>query len=465
MPPQIAVLPPPPAHIHIVGIGGIGLSGLAQILHTQGYTITGSDAHSSDQTAALLAMGIPVVIGHTETECAASADLVVSTRAVLLADTAEIRAATAAGVPVVKRGEVLAMLANARRCVAVAGSHGKSTTCGMLVTALRDLGADPSYAVGAVVGATGTNAALGAGEAMVVEADEFDYAFLWLSPDVAIVTNVEYDHPDIFPDQQSYDEAFAQFAARLRPVGTLVIAADDPGCQRLRAKTASITRGRIVTFGESDDADWRLNRDAGGWQVTSAGRTPIRLAPAVPGRHNARNATAALAALTALGHDPAVSATALMSFTGVGRRFEIKGEVDGVLVVDDYAHHPSEIRATLRAARDWYPDRRLWAVFQPHTYSRTKALLADFAAGFDDADEVMILDVYAARETDTLGISSADLRSLVPGSCYAAGRPADAAAALTGKVRHGDVVITLGAGDVTNVGPQLLTALRERTEA
>jgi UDP-N-acetylmuramate--alanine ligase len=462
---EIAVLPPPPAHIHIVGIGGIGLSGLAQILHTQGYTITGSDANPSEQTAALLTAGIPVVIGHTDTEQAASADLVVSTRAVLLADTAEVRAATAAGVPVVKRGEVLAMLANARRCVAVAGSHGKSTTCGMLVTALRELGADPSYAVGAVVGATGTNAALGAGEAMVVEADEFDYAFLWLSPEVAVVTNVEYDHPDIFPDQQSYDEAFAQFAAKLRPAGTLVLAADDPGCQRLLAQARPTTPGRIVTFGESGDADWRLARDAGGWQVVTAVRPPIRLAPAVPGQHNARNATAALAALTALGHDPAAATAALTSFTGVGRRFEIKGEAGGILVVDDYAHHPSEIRATLRAARDWFPDRRLWAVFQPHTYSRTKALLGDFGAAFADADEVMILDVYAARETDTLGISSADLRSMVPGCCHAAGRPADAASALAGKVRDGDVVLTLGAGDVTNVGPFLLNALRERTVA
>jgi UDP-N-acetylmuramate--alanine ligase len=462
---EVAVLPPPPAHIHIVGIGGIGLSGLAQILHTQGYTITGSDAHSSDQTTALLTVGIPVVIGHTDTARAASADLVVSTRAVLLADTAEVRAATAAGVPVVKRGEVLAMLANARRCVAVAGSHGKSTTCGMLVTVLRELGADPSYAVGAVIGTTGTNAALGEGEAMVVEADEFDYAFLWLNPDVAVVTNIEYDHPDIFPDQQSYDEAFAQFAAKLRPAGTLVLAADDPGCQRLLAQAPPTTLGRIVTFGESADADWRLSRDADSWQVTTADRTPIRLAPAVPGRHNARNATAAIAALTALGQDPAAAAAALTSFTGVGRRFEIKGEAGGILVVDDYAHHPSEIRVNLRAARERYPNRRLWAVFQPHTYSRTKALLGDFAAAFADADEVMILDIYPARETDTLGISSDDLRKLVPGRCHAAGRPGDAAEQLAGSVRDGDLVITFGAGDVTNVGPTLLSMLRERTVA
>jgi UDP-N-acetylmuramate--alanine ligase len=458
----VAVLPPPPARIHIVGIGGIGLSGLAQILHTLGYVISGSDSVASDRTSALLALGIPVTIGHTDLERAAAADLVISTRAVLLADTAEIRAATAAGVPVVKRGEVLAMLANARRCVAVAGSHGKSTTCGMLVTALQELGVDPSYAVGAVIGATGTNAAVGTGEAMVVEADEFDYAFLWLSPEVAIVTNVEYDHPDVFPNQQSYDDAFARFAGKLCPGGTLVLAADDPGCARLLNRVGTSLPGRVVTFGECETADWRLIESGTGWLVETAETGPVRLAPAVPGRHNARNATAAMAALAALGFAPAESAPVLSSFRGVGRRFEIKGENRGVLVVDDYAHHPSEIRATLRAARERYPDRRLWAVFQPHTFSRTRALLADFAASFGDADEVMILDVYPARETDSLGISSDDLRRLVPGGCRAVGRPIDAASALAALVGEGDVVITLGAGDVTTVGPALLNRLRER---
>jgi UDP-N-acetylmuramate--alanine ligase len=462
---SIAVLPPPPAGIHIVGIGGIGLSGLAQILHGLGYVVTGSDANASDRTAALLAEGIPVTIGHTDVERAAGADLVVSTRAVLLADTAEVRAATAAGVPVVKRGEVLAMLANARRCVAVAGSHGKSTTCGMLVTALRALGADPSYAVGAVVGATGTNAALASGEAMVVEADEFDHAFLWLSPEVAVVTNVEYDHPDIFPDQASYDDAFGRFATKLRPGGTLVLAADDPGCRRLLTRASLVTSGRVATFGETEDAEWRLGADGGTWVVDPPDGQAIRLALAVPGRHNARNATAAIAALAALGCEPGAVASALAAFTGVGRRFEIKGEAGGVLVVDDYAHHPSEIRATLRAAREWYPSRRIWAVFQPHTFSRTKALLGDFAASFGVADEVIILDVYPARETDSLGISSDDLRRRVPRGCRAAALPADAVDELAGHVASGDVVVTLGAGDVTAVGPALLGRIRERIAA
>jgi UDP-N-acetylmuramate--alanine ligase len=463
---DINVLPDLPARIHIVGIGGIGLSGLAQMLHTLGYQISGSDATANDRTAALSALGIPVSIGHTDLEHAANADVVVSTRAVLLANTAEIRAAIEAGRPVVKRGEVLAMLANARREIAVAGSHGKSTTCGMLVVALTALGTDPSYAVGAVVGATGTNAAVGSGDVMVVEADEFDLAFLWLSPEIAIVTNIEFDHPDIFPDQLAYDDAFAQFAAKLRLGGTLIVSADDPGCARLVANASRNVQGQIVTYGEWEGADWRLFLDESiGWQVRTPDGTDVQLALSVPGRHNALNATACVAALATLGHDPQNVATALSTFTGVGRRFEIKGEVNGVLVVDDYAHHPTEIRATIRAVRERYPTRWLWAVFQPHTYSRTKALLADFALAFDDAGEVIILDIYPARETDTLGISSDDLRALVPVvKCHAASQPADAVDFLVQRVAEGDIVLTLGAGDVTTIGPALLQRLRDRSD-
>lgn len=458
------VFPDPPARIHIVGIGGIGLSGLAQMLNTLGYQVTGSDASANDRTAALIALGIPVSIGHTDLEHAANADIVVSTRAVLIGNTAEIQAAVDAGRPVVKRGEVLAMLANARREIAVAGSHGKSTTCGMLVAALTELGAKPSYAVGAVVGATGTNAAVGSGEVMVVEADEFDLAFLWLSPEISIVTNVEFDHPDIFPDQLAYDDAFAQFAAKLRPGGTLIVSADDPGCARLVANASRHVHGQIVTYGEWDGADWRLYDD-NGWHVRTPEGTDVRLALIVPGRHNALNATACLAALATLGHDPRVVAKALSRFTGVGRRFEIKGEVSGIIVVDDYAHHPTEIQATLRAARERFPGQRLWAVFQPHTYSRTKALLGDFATAFDDADEVVILEIYAARETDTLGISSANLRELIPGGCHAADGPLDAVNLLDQQTVAGDVVITLGAGDLTTIGPAFLQRRRERSEA
>lgn len=453
-------LPPLPARIHFVGIGGIGMSGLARLLRARGYAVSGSDATPSAMTAALASEGMRVVVGHDDPTLAVTADAVVTTRAA--SQNAEVAAARSAGVRLIKRGDLLAALANARRCVAVAGSHGKSTTCGMLVTALRGLGADPSYAIGAMLGPRSENAAPGSGEAMVVEADEFDHAFLALTPTVAVITNVEYDHPDIFADQDSYDADFARFAGQVRRGGTLIMPADDPGCARVRDRADFAPPALVVTFGERADADWQLTRDGVGWRVVAPDGATVPLRLTVTGAHNARNATAALAALAALGHDPATAAAALAAFGGVGRRFERIGEAAGVTVFDDYAHHPSEIRATLRAARECYPDRRLWAVFQPHTYSRTKALLADFGAAFGDADRVMILDVYAAREADVFGVTAADLRALLPAGTLAARGPADAAACLAGLVEPGDVVFLLGAGDVTAAGPALLARLMEK---
>ena len=256
-------------------------------------------------------------------------------------------------------------------------------------------------------------------------------------PHVAVITNVEYDHPDLFPDTDAYDAAFATFIAGMRPEGTLVIAADDPGCARLMARHDWSPPRSVVTFGETAAADWRLERTEEGWRVTGPDDIAVPLSLSVPGRHNALNATAALAALVSLGYDAAAAAAALETFTGVGRRFETKGEARGVLVIDDYAHHPSEIAVTLRAAKERFPDRRLWAVFQPHTFSRLKALLPDFAASFSDADRVMILDVYAARETDDLGIASADLVRLLPAGTLTARDPADAARLLAEVVAAG----------------------------
>ena len=454
-----ATMPPPPARVHFIGVGGIGMSGLARILAAGGYRVTGSDGTVSELTDQLVAEGIGVTAGHDRSDDVSAADLVVVTAA-MRPDNPEMAAALAGQAPVVKRAALLGLLANARRHVAVAGSHGKSTTAGMLVAALGALGADPAYAIGAVLGVTGTNAAPGSGDLMVVEADEYDYSFLHLTPDIVIINNIDYDHPDLFPNQATYDRAFARFAANVRPGGTVITAVDDPGCARLLTSGAFPASVEIVTVGESADADWRLTGDEGAWLVRAPGGEELALPIGVPGRHNARNATAALAALVALGHDPAGALRALGTFTGVGRRFELKGEAAGVTVIDDYAHHPSELRATLGAARDRYPERRRWAVFQPHTFSRTRALLDDFAASFDDADRVMILNVYAARETDALGVSARDLIAKLPAPAVQANGPDDAAIRLATLVEPGDVVLTLGAGDVTAVGPKLLDLLR-----
>jgi UDP-N-acetylmuramate--alanine ligase len=450
-------LPSPPAKVHFVGIGGIGMSGLARILAAWGYGVSGSDAHRSELTDALTAEGIAVAIGHDSVAWSTGASLVVRTSAVS-DHNSEVAASLASGVPVLRRAQLLGLLANAKRCVAVAGSHGKSTTSGMLVSALRALGADPSYAVGAVVQATGTNAAPGAGPDMVVEADEYDYSFLELTPDVAVITNIDYDHPDLFSDQERYDAAFARFASQVRPGGTLVVASDDTGCRRLLERPDLDLVGRIVTFGEDDGSDVRLLCEEGGYRIATGRELPVDLDLQVPGRHNARNAAAAVAALVVLGQEPARAVGALAGYAGVGRRFELRGEAGGVTVVDDYAHHPAEIVATLRAARERYPGRRIVAAFQPHTYSRTKALLAEFAASLQVADEVAVLDIYPSRETDSLGISVADLIRLIPGA-HAAGPAITAATPIAALTRPGDVVLTIGAGDVTGVGPRLLELL------
>jgi UDP-N-acetylmuramate--alanine ligase len=456
--PDRALLPAFPASVHFVGIGGIGMSGLARILRAWGYSVSGSDATASPLLDELAAEGIAVTVGHSATTAAASADLVVITSAVK-SDNPEIVAARAAGRPVVKRAQLLGALADARRGIAVAGSHGKSTTSGMLVAALRALGAEPSFAIGAILSAAGTNAAPGAGEEMVVEADEYDRSFLHLHPHVAVITNVDYDHPDLFPDLDAYDAAVAGFVAGIRRDGALVIAGDDPGCLRLMARADWAPPRNLVTFGELPAADWRLDRGEEGWWVVGPDDIGVPLRIQVPGHHNARNGAAALAALVALGYDAAAAAAALESYTGVGRRFETKGDARGVTVIDDYAHHPSEIAVNLRTARERFPGRRLWAVFQPHTFSRLKALLAEFAASLQDADRRLILDVYAARETDDIGVSAADLVRLLPAGTLAARDPADAARVLAEMVSPGDVVLTLGAGSVTEVGPMLLRAL------
>ena len=462
-PAAAAVLPDLPARVHFVGIGGIGMSGRARILRQWGYDVSGSDSSHSTLLDELATEGMVVGVGHTMTAEAASADLVVATAAVR-ADNPEVLAAQEAGRTVIKRAALLGALADARRGVAVAGSHGKSTTSGMLVWALRELGADPTFAIGAVLeGPQGaTNAAPGTGVEMVVEADEYDRSFLRLHPDVAIITNIDYDHPDIFPTHEAYDQAFVDFVSGMRPGGTLVISADDPGCLRVTGRDDWNPGLHVITFGASPDANWRIERTDEGTRVVGKDDVAVSLTLRVPGEHNLQNATAALAALTALGYDASAAAAALADFPGVGRRFEFKGEANGVVVIDDYAHHPREITVNLQAARELFGNRRIWAVSQPHTFSRLKALLSEFSTAFVSADRVMILDVYAARETDTLGVSSQDLLELIADGGVSARDPEHAAEQLASLVQPGDVVLTLGAGSVTQVGPLLLNSLHAK---
>lgn len=439
-------LPDPPARVHMIGIGGVGVSGLARMLAGRGYRVSGSDMSQSPATDALRAEGIEVQIGHAA-ENVAGADLVVMTAAVR-ADNPEVVAANAAGVPVVKRAALLGLLANVADCLAVAGSHGKSTTSGMAALALEHAGTSPSFAVGATVRELGTNARLGDGPHFVVEADEYDHSFLWLRPTVAIVTNIEHDHPDIFLDLDAVLDAFERFTTGIRSGGMLVISADDPGCHLLLARIGEPDGYRIVTFGEHS-GDWRVSRQPdGSAQVTAPSGRMFALRLAVPGGHNLLNALAVLAASEGLSVEAEALVPGLEAFGGVSRRFEIVLDTPELTVVNDYAHHPTEVAATIAAARERYPDRRVLAVFQPHTYSRTAALLSEFAAALDGADAVVLAAIYPSRETDSLGVSSQNVAARMAQPVEVAGTPEDAATITIEQIRSGDVVLVMGAGDI-----------------
>ncbi len=448
-------LPDPPARVHMVGIGGVGVSGLARMLARRGYAVTGSDLNDSPTVRELRAEGIPVAVGH-DAASVGDATLVVITAA-LRPDNPELVEARRRGIRVVKRAALLGLLANPTICLAVAGSHGKSTTSGMATLALDRAGLDPSFAVGATVRELGANARLGSGPYFVVEADEYDYSFLWLRPRVAIVTNVEHDHPDIFPDFDAVLDAFERFAAGISTGGTLVLSADDAGCRTLRERlVAAGYDRRIVTFGERE-GNWRLvPRDGGAAAVGPDGQV-FELRLAVPGRHNLLNALAVLAAAEGLGVDAGRLVEGLEAFGGVSRRFEILRD-DDIAVVSDYAHHPTEIVATIAAARERYPGRRIVAIFQPHTYSRTRALLDDFAAALGAADVAVLAQIYRARETDTLGVASADIAARMRPHPVVAGTAAETARAARELLRPGDVVLVMGAGDIYEAAEALASA-------
>lgn len=460
-------LPALPAMVYLIGIGGIGMSGLARILAARGYQIGGSDAADSPVVAGLRAEGFNVTIGHEAANltCGGRPDLVVMTAAAR-EENPEVAAARALGIPVIKRAALLGLLCDERTCVAVAGTHGKSTTSGMLALALSRAGQDPSFAVGAEVRQLGTNARPGTGPVFIAEADEYDYSFLQLHPSVAVVLNIEYDHPDLFPSQEAVQNAFWRFVTGIRPGGSLILSSDDPGCRRLRQRLRTeqpVADLHVVSFGVDPSADWRveIGVDSADIVHTPDGRAlPLRLR--VPGRHNRLNAAATLAAGAALGIAPNDLLPGLEEFGGVGRRFETRGEAGGVTVIDDYAHHPTELRANLEAARGRFPGARLWAIFQPHTYTRTKALLDDFAAALSLADQVVLTAIYPARETDDLGVRSDDIAARITGAegrVRVVGTPQEAGALVASIVRAGDVVLVFGAGDIWKASEVILGSL------
>lgn len=467
-------------HVHLIGIGGSGLSAIARLLLESGYTVSGSDRALSPFAQKLAEAGARVTAGHAA-ENVAGADLVVRSSAIP-DDNVEVAAAQAAGIPVLKRSQFLGRLMEDRLSIAVAGTHGKTTTTAMVAWALVRLGLDPSYIIGgAVKDLGGANAHAGSGRAFVIEADEYDHMFLGLNPDIAVVTSMEYDHPDCFPTPADYQSAFEQFAGRLRHGGVLLTAYDDPAARRLAGAAPEGTLA--LTYGLERGADYtaaNLARNARGgfdydayWHETSdQAQFLARVSLRVPGEHNVRNSLAALAVVHQmlppedLEANLRSAAQALSEFSGTGRRFDLLGEVNGIAVIDDYAHHPTKVQATLAAARARYPERRIWAVWQPHTYSRTRELLEAFAHSFADADRVLVTEVYPAREKavdyDNFSAARVVERMDHPGAQFSPTLE-ETTATLLANLRPGDVVLILSAGDADRVGAAVLAGLKARS--
>ncbi|MFF4191655.1 UDP-N-acetylmuramate--L-alanine ligase [Nonomuraea sp. NPDC001831] len=447
--------------VHFIGIGGAGMSGIARILLKRGVRVTGSDARSSELVTELRELGATVHIGHAASHIRDVDTVVVSTA--IRDSNPELGEALKQGLRIIPRAAALASVMGGRTGVAIAGTHGKTTTTSMLTVALQKCGAEPSYCVGGQLVTTGLGADEGAGRVFVAEADESDGSFLMLAPDIAVVTNVEADHLDNYGDPRAVHDSFARFADRVGSL--LIVCADDPGAAELAGRARE--RGlRVRTYGERGE-DYRVTGvrpDGFGTVFSIEGRGDVRLA--VPGAHNALNATAAIAVADELGLAFEDIRDGLAAFTGAKRRFEAKGEAGGVAVFDSYAHHPTELAADLRAARDvvasYSGTGRVIAIFQPHLYSRTRFFADEFGAALGLADEVIVLDVYGAREDPEPGVSGAMVAGRVPLPAERVAYAPDRAAVpdlVAGRARPGDIVLTMGAGDVTELGPQLVARL------
>ena len=471
--------------VHFVGVGGISMSGLAAMMRARGMTVSGSDSRDSRELTALRALGVRTTVGHDAAAVDGVDTLVVSSA--IRPDNPELVAARAAGLLVLPRVVALVSLMAGRRVAAVSGTHGKTTTTSMLTVALQAAGLDPSFAIGGQLAGSGANAHEGRGDVFVAEADESDGSFLLFAPEVAVVPNVEADHLDNYGTAAAYAAAFDAFADRVRPGGVLVAGADDPGAAALAASAAARYAAdgsgrRTVLVGTRAGAEGGVGVDVAAGAVSlgqvhlsgTGSRTPVSLttgdgtrwdgvlALRVPGRHNVADAACALAAAVALGADPTTAVDALAGFAGTRRRFEAKGAAGGVRVFDEYAHHPTEVAAAVAAARTVAGTGRVVAVFQPHLYSRTRIFADAFGAALGAADEVVVMDVYGAREDPDPAVSGALVAAAVPlpgervtYSRSWTGTPQVVAA----RARPGDVVLTIGAGDVTMIGPEVLALL------
>lgn len=459
-------------HVHLIGIGGTGLSAIARVLLERGYAVSGSDREASPLFKAITAAGARTFLGHAA-EQVAGADLVIRSSAIP-DDNPEVVSARMQGIPVLKRSEFLKEVTGDKVTLAVAGSHGKTTTTAMLIWVLESLGADPSFIVGGVVRQLECNARAGAGLYFAIEADEYDLMFLGLSPRIAVITNIEHDHPDCFPTLEEYYSAFQKFLQRVQPHGLALICHDDPGAYRL-VNEHEEAPFQISTYGMHPKADYQAQNisvldgmptfdftypDPAG-EKTSLAKARLSL----PGQHNVVNATAVLAVIHHLGLPLEKAIEALAGFQGAGRRFEVLGQAGGVTLIDDYGHHPTEISATLEAARSRYPGQRIWAVWQPHTFSRTKTLESAFIKALGLADRVIVLKIYASREADT-GYSGQQIADALPESKAVYLEDFSAAKSfLLQNLISGDIAIVFSAGDAPEISRDVLARLVESVDS
>ena len=462
------------AKVHFIGIGGSGLSAIARLLLERGDTVTGSDRVLSPFASELQKAGVTVYVGHHPRNIT-GADYVVRSSAIP-EDNPEVKAAQLAKIPVYKRADFLGQLMTDKTGIAVAGTHGKTTTTAMIAWVLTELERDPSFIIGSTMSNLGVNAHAGKGNAFVIEADEYDRMFLGLKPRIAVVTNLEHDHPDCYPTYEDMHAAFESFVDLLPADGTLIVCADDKGAASLISKARQASKA-VIGYAIQGDMTimspmWIQARSLetnslGGYRFQvlsnlSGENTSSKVDLQVPGEHNVRNALAVLAVVELLGLPAQRAAEALAKFSGTDRRFEMRGEVNGVTVIDDYAHHPTEIVATLAAARARYPERRIWAVWQPHTYSRTQILFTEFSRAFKDANEVIVSEVYASREPKQ-AFTSAEIVSAMPhASARYINTLKEISHYLIKHLQPGDVLLVLSAGDANQISTDVLAGLQER---
>jgi UDP-N-acetylmuramate--alanine ligase len=464
--------------VHFIGIGGTGMSAIARVLMESGYQVTGSDRALSPLAKSLQKEGVRIEIGHRAGNIK-GAQMVVRSSAVP-DDNVEVLAAQQIGIPVLKRSEFLSSLMENHFGIAVAGTHGKTTTTAMIAWMLTDLKQDPTFIVGGVLQNTGTNAHAGKGQAFVIEADEYDHMFLGLKPKLAVITNIEHDHPDCYPTEDDFFTAFDEFSSQVGSDGTLLVCANDRNAVRL-GRIAKQRGQKVLSYAvhgsntRSADyvADGLTPNPKGG--ISFNARCTLESNPfylrsvinlQVPGQHNVQNAMAALAVAHQMQLPVDRAGMALSEFRGTGRRFELRAEVNGITIIDDYAHHPTEIRATLSAARMRYPDSRLWVVWQPHTYSRTRLLFSDFVVAFEQADHVVVTEIYAAREIQPEdGFSSRQVvGAMTHPDVHYISDFLQAARYVVDRMEPDAVLIVLSAGDADQISTMVEGLLKERSE-